>query len=111
MHVLGSESLHFGHRVPADDVEGELWMVHGGGFFRLQKTYKLPSVFTGDLHWFKYEALGTWVSGFLLLVVLYYFTGGVLMLDARVAETGGDLRELLVAYVSQPEFLVRSGGE
>ena len=32
-------------------------------------------------------------------------------LDARVAETGGDLRELLVAYVSQPEFLVRSGGE
>jgi len=90
-HAFLFHSLEHGLRAPEvddvdDDVEGELWMVHGGGFFRLQKTYKLPSVFTGDLHWFKYEALGTWVSGFLLLVVLYYFTGGVLMLDARVAD-------------------------
>lgn len=90
-HAFLFHSLEHGLRKPEvddvdDDVEGELWMVHGGGFFRLQKTYKLPTVFTGDLHWFKYEALGTWVSGFLLLVVLYYFTGGVLMLDARVAD-------------------------
>ncbi len=90
-HAFLFHSLEHGLSKPEvddvdDDVEGELWMVHGGGFFRLQKTYKLPKVFTGNLHWFKYEALGTWVSGFLLLVVLYYFTGGVLMLDARVAD-------------------------
>ena len=66
------------------DVFGELWMVHGGGFFRMQKTRVLPPVFTGHLHWFKYEALLTWVSGFLLLTALYYLTGGIYMIDASV---------------------------
>ena len=59
------------------DVHGEMWMVHGGGFFRMQKTRALPGRFTGDLHWFKYEAYFTWISGFLLLIALYYLTGGV----------------------------------
>ncbi|MCB9675625.1 MAG: urate hydroxylase PuuD [Alphaproteobacteria bacterium] len=68
------------------DVHGELWMVHGGGFFRMQKTRVLPPVYTGHLHWFKYEAGLTWVSGFLLLVALYYLTGGVLMIDASVMQ-------------------------
>jgi len=68
------------------DVHGELWMVHGGGFFRMQKTRVLPPIFTGHLHWFKFEALTTWVTGFLLLVVLYYLTGGVLMIDSSVME-------------------------
>jgi uncharacterized membrane protein len=66
------------------DVFGELWMVHGGGFFRMQKTRVLPPVITGHLHWFKYEALLTWVSGFLLLIALYYLTGGVYMIDRSV---------------------------
>jgi uncharacterized membrane protein len=68
------------------DVHGELWMVHGGGFFRMQKTRVLPPVFTGHLHWFKYEALLTWVSGFLLLVALYYLTGGIYMVDASIMD-------------------------
>jgi uncharacterized membrane protein/plastocyanin len=89
-HAFLFHSLEHGLRKPevddvSPDVEGELWMVHGGGFFRLQKTYKLPSVMTGALHWFKYEALGTWVTGFGLLVVLYYLKG-VLMVDPRVAD-------------------------
>ncbi len=61
------------------DVHGELWMVHGGGFFRMQKTRVLPPVFTGDLHWFKYEALLTWISGFSLLVLLYYVNHAIYM--------------------------------
>ncbi|MCB9670366.1 MAG: urate hydroxylase PuuD [Alphaproteobacteria bacterium] len=61
------------------DVHGELWMVHGGGFFRMQKTRVLPPVFTGHLHWFKYEALFTWISGFLLLVLLYYVNHAIYM--------------------------------
>lgn len=68
------------------DVHGELWMVHGGGFFRMQKTRVLPPVYTGHLHWFKYEALLTWVSGFLLLIALYYLTGGIYMIDRAVME-------------------------
>ncbi len=89
-HAFLFHSLEHGLRAPEvddvdPDVQGELWMVHGGGFFRLQKTYKLPKVFTGALHWFKYEALGTWVTGFGLVVVLYYLKG-VLMVDPRVAD-------------------------
>ena len=68
------------------DVHGELWMVHGGGFFRMQKTRVLPPVITGHLHWFKYEALLTWVSGFLLLVALYYMTGGAYMIDRGILD-------------------------
>ena len=68
------------------DVHGELWMVHGGGFFRMQKTRVLPPVYTGHLHWFKYEALLTWVSGFLLLIALYYLTGGIYMVDRAIME-------------------------
>jgi len=98
-HAFLFHSLEHGLRAPEvdgvdPDVEGELWMVHGGGFFRLQKTYKLPPVFTGALHWFKYEALGTWVTGFCLVVVLYYMKG-VLMVDPRVA----DLSHLAAAGV------------
>lgn len=68
------------------DVHGELWMVHGGGFFRMQKTRVLPPVFTGHLHWFKYEALLTWISGFLLLTTLYYLTGRTYMVDPSVLD-------------------------
>ncbi len=69
------------------DVHGELWMVHGGGFFRMQKTRVLPPVFTGHLHWFKYEALLTWVSGFLLLVALYYVSASGLMVGPGTSLT------------------------
>lgn len=68
------------------DVFGELWMVHGGGFFRMQKTRVLPDVYTGSLHWFKYEALLTWISGFLLLVALYWVSAGSMMVDPSVME-------------------------
>lgn len=109
-HAFLFHSLEHGLRKPEvdgvdPDVQGELWMVHGGGFFRLQKTYKLPAVFTGVLHWFKYEALFTWVTGFSLLVVLYYLKG-VLMVDPRVADlsnlaaVGVGLGSLLIGWVA-----------
>lgn len=62
---------------PADGDEnlaGTLWMVHGGGFYFLEKQ-KLPALMPQTLHWFKWEALLTWVSGFTLLVLLYYLGG------------------------------------
>ena len=61
------------------DVNGEMWMVHGGGFFRLQKTRVLPQVITGTLKWFKYESLGTWVTGFLLMIATFYMGGGMML--------------------------------
>lgn len=69
-----------------DDVEGELWMVHGGGFFRMQKTRVLPDKMTGELKWFKWEAALTWITGFLLLMVVFYMGGGLLLTDSSVSD-------------------------
>ena len=70
----------------SDDVEGELWMVHGGGFYRLQKTFYLPEKMPGQLHWFYWEAAFTWLSGFFLLAVVYYMGGGILLVDPTVSD-------------------------
>lgn len=72
--------------VVGPNVEGEMWMAHGGGFFRLQKTRGLPAKYTGDLLWFKWEAAFTWLSGFCLLVVVFYMGGGVYLIDRDVAD-------------------------
>ena len=53
-------------------VGGELWEIHGGGFYRVQKYRVAPETLPEPLHWFKWEAYTTWLTGFALLVVLYY---------------------------------------
>ncbi|HEV2749146.1 MAG TPA: urate hydroxylase PuuD [Gemmatimonadales bacterium] len=53
-------------------VAGELWSVHGGGFYRVVKYAIAPAHLPGTLHWFKWEAYATWLTGFLLLVLIYY---------------------------------------
>jgi uncharacterized membrane protein len=53
------------------NISGELWMVHGGGFYLVEKQ-KWPEIMPRVLHWFKYEALFTWISGFLLLMIVYW---------------------------------------
>ncbi len=55
------------------NLAGESWMVHGGGFYQVEKYLVAPQTMPEELHWFKYEAYLTWLSGFLLLVVLYYW--------------------------------------
>ena len=57
-----------------ENLAGTLWMVHGGGFYYLQKQ-KLPALMPQTLHWFKWEAALTWISGFALLILLYYLGG------------------------------------
>ncbi|MDA8792779.1 urate hydroxylase PuuD [Bacteriovoracaceae bacterium] len=64
---------------------GEVWMVHGGGFYHVKKL-KMGSVeVPKSLHWFKWEAYWTWMSGFLLLSLIFYFTGGMFLLDSGVS--------------------------
>jgi len=65
-------------------VGGESWMVHGGGFYRAQKYLVAPEALPKELHWFKYEAYYTWVSGFLLLCLVYYFQARAFLIDPRV---------------------------
>ena len=51
-------------------VQGEAWLVHGGGFYFTEKYMNAPDRMPADLHWFKYEAYFTWITGFLLLGVI-----------------------------------------
>ena len=60
-----------------DNVSGSLWMVHGGGFYWVEKL-KVPEEMPRRLHWFKWEAAITWLSGVVLLVLVYYL-GGLLV--------------------------------
>ncbi len=70
---------------PKKGVEGELWMVHSGGFYQVEKKLVAPSEMPKTLHWFKWEAYFTWITGVVLLGVVYYTGGGVLLLDASVS--------------------------
>lgn len=64
-----------------EGVKGELWAVHGGGFYHSQKYMVAPAHMPGHLHWFKWEAYTTWLSGFALLIVLYYWGASVYLID------------------------------
>jgi uncharacterized membrane protein len=62
---------------------GELWMVHSGGLYKVEK-HEAPKAFPRTLHWFRWEAALTWMSGMSLLLLVYY--AGGLLVDERVAE-------------------------
>jgi uncharacterized membrane protein len=67
------------------DLEGSLWMVHSGGFYRVERRKVGPGRMPATLHWFKWEAMLTWLSGALLLGLLYYSTGGLYLTDPLVS--------------------------
>ncbi len=64
--------------VPRPGIEGDLWMVHSGGFYVVEKRKPGPGEVPPVLHWFKWEALLTWISGISLLVLVYYLSGAYL---------------------------------
>ncbi|PKR49684.1 urate hydroxylase PuuD [Thalassospira marina] len=67
-----------------DGVYGEAWMVHGGGFYHVNKWMVAPAKMPDDLHWFKYEAYFTWLTGFTLLVTMYYWSAESYLIDPSV---------------------------
>ena len=66
-------------------VAGDLWAVHGGGFYNSRKYLVAPAELPPHLHWFKYEAYWTWISGFLLLCTIYYYGASIYLIDATKA--------------------------
>ncbi len=66
-------------------MSGELWAVHGGGFYNPQKYLVAPAELPEKLHWFKWEAYTTWLSGTALLVLAYWLKAGTMMVDGNVA--------------------------
>jgi uncharacterized membrane protein len=78
---------HLGRpRVEEADVAGESWEIHGGGFYRISKYRVAPEELPEPLHWFKWEAYTTWLSGFGLLAVLYYANADTYLIDKSVAD-------------------------
>ena len=85
-------ALDYSLRPPTDPrdtargVGGESWEIHGGGFYRIEKFRVAPQTLPERLTWFKWEAYTTWVSGFALLVLLYYLNPGAYLIDRSVAD-------------------------
>ncbi|EHP44097.1 hypothetical protein OR16_05452 [Cupriavidus basilensis OR16] len=67
-------------------VGGELWAVHGGGFYNPQKYLSAPKTLPENLHWFYWESYSTWMTGFGLLVVLYLFNASTFLIDKNVMD-------------------------
>ena len=76
-------------KAQADEVRGvggELWSVHGGGFYHAQKYRVAPPALPETLHWFKWEAYTTWLTGMLLLALIYWYGAEVYLIDPSVAQ-------------------------
>jgi uncharacterized membrane protein len=65
-------------------VDGELWAVHGGGFYHPQKYLVAPQALPKNLHWFYWESYSTWLTGMALFTVLYLFNAGSFLVDKSV---------------------------
>jgi uncharacterized membrane protein len=86
-------------------VDGESWAVHGGGFYHSNKYFSAPKNLPDKLHWSFWESYSTWLSGFALLVVLYFFNASSFLVDKRVfdwspgAAIGGALAYLVLGWI------------
>ena len=67
-------------------VKGDEWQVHGGGFYHMIKYMVAPAQMPDHLTWFKWEAYTTWMSGFALLVVVYYLGADLFLIDKSVLD-------------------------
>ncbi len=109
-------------RPPADErdgergVGGESWEIHGGGFYRIEKFRVTPPSIPEPLHWYKWEAYTTWLSGFALFVALYYLQPRTYLIDRAVADISpavaicASIALLVVAWLVY-DLLCRTVGE
>jgi uncharacterized membrane protein len=70
----------------ASGADGEEWQVHGGGFYHIQKYLVAPASMPDHLIWFKWESYATWLSGFAMLVLVYYLGAELFLIDPQVME-------------------------
>ncbi|WP_333614102.1 urate hydroxylase PuuD [Psychrobacter sp.] len=72
-------------------ISGDLWAVHGGGFYEIAK-YKLePEEMPKTLHWFKWEAYTTWLTGMAMLAIVYYFNATAYLIDPSKVAFGSSI--------------------
>ncbi len=77
---------HLERQQARDGIAGDLWAVHGGGFYHLEKYQVAPRTLPATLHWFKYEAYFTWLTGFALLCTIYYWEASAWLVDPSVSD-------------------------
>jgi uncharacterized membrane protein len=82
----------------AEGVGGDAWEIHGGGFYRVEKYRIAPRTLPAPLAWFKWEAYTTWLTGFALMVLLYYVDPSQYLIDANRPHLQG--WELVTASVA-----------
>jgi uncharacterized membrane protein len=80
-------------------VKGEAWQVHGGGFYQMIKFMVAPARMPDELTWFKWEAYTTWLSGFSLLIVVYYMQADLFLVDKSVLNMSAP-QAATIAFVS-----------
>jgi uncharacterized membrane protein len=95
-------------------ISGDLWAIHGGGFYEVAKYKLSPPVMPINLHWFKWEAYTTWLTGFMLLSLMFYVGADSYLIDNRIAKlTQFQAIAIgigsIVLGVAIYEFLVRTG--
>ena len=80
-------------------VKGDAWQVHGGGFYQMIKFLVAPAKLPDELTWFKWEAYATWLSGFALLVLVYYLNADLFLIDKSVLALSA-LQAAAIAFFS-----------
>ena len=102
--------------VKAKGVDGELWAVHGGGFYHPQKYLVAPPRIPQNLHWFYWESYSTWLTGFALFSVMYLYQADSFLIDKRVhdwtpAAAGATTLALLAVFWLAYDSICRVWGQ
>ncbi|EPJ45239.1 MAG: hypothetical protein OFPII_29050 [Osedax symbiont Rs1] len=92
---------HLDRRAPKEGLAGDLWAIHGGGIYHLEKYKLAPPQMPENLHWFKWEAYTTWLSGMALLAVVYYLNAKLYLIAP-----GSDLSALSAIGISIGSLIV-----
>ena len=85
-------------------VKGDEWQVHGGGFYHMMKYLVAPAQMPDSLTWFKWEAYTTWLSGFSLLVLVYYLGADIFLIDKSVLDMTA-VQAAGIAFASLARFV------
>ena len=81
---------HLNRSNPRDGLSGDLWAIHGGGIYHLEKYKLAPPKMPENLHWFKWEAYFTWMSGIALLCVVFYWNPALYLLAPGSTLSGAE---------------------
>jgi uncharacterized membrane protein len=90
-------------------VKGDEWQVHGGGFYHMMKYLVAPAQMPDHLTWFKWEAYTTWLSGFALLVLVYYLGADLFLIDKAVLDLTATQAALIAFFSLAVAWLVYEG--